>query len=229
MDLFSKLKQWFRMEWAKLSMLSPADRAWYIWEYYKIHIFTVIVVLGLLAGWLGAILDPTEIYLNTTLINLPTLSDTAPEPLTNGFHAAMNLSDRDAVTTDILYLSSDDVTSQITYQGMQKLYARSAANELDLLFMPKTDYEALAVLGLFDNLEELLPSDLWNEAKKYALYVTGPETGVSYPAALDVSTLPMIAECGFIADSAVLSIAPGTQHLENCIQMIQYLFHPENS
>lgn len=229
MGIIQKWILFFHGELLKIRKMTPRDQAWYIWEYYKIHILTGILATALLSSLIGAILDPSEIYLQCALINLPTLSDTEPCPLTDGFHAARNLSDNDVVATDILYLSSDDIASQTTYQGMQKLYARSAANELDLMFLPKADCEALAVLGLFDNLEELLSSDLWNEIKEYAIYVTEPETGISYPAALDISTLPAVTECGFIADSVVLSIAPGTQHLENCIQMIQYLFHPENS
>ena len=52
------MKEFFRVEWAKLKELDFAGKRQYIWEYYKLHFFAFAIVFFLLWSIISAWLNP---------------------------------------------------------------------------------------------------------------------------------------------------------------------------
>ncbi len=224
MKILKKAMRWIRSEAAKVKKLSFQDRVWYIWEYYKLHFFVSFMIIALLVAWISALSNSSDSYLHCALINLTMPMQAAPTDLTDGFHAALNLSAKEIVTADSFCLHFDANMDELSYASLEKIIVQTAVSELDLIFTTNAACESMVELGLIGNLEELLPAQSWNMVKEYAVYLIDPETGNLFPAALDVSSSSVIKEYNFQSDSVLVSLSPTTSHTENCVLMLQYLY-----
>jgi len=52
------MKNFFRTEWKKIREMNASEKRWYIWEYYKLHIFGFILVSFVVGSFLNAWLNP---------------------------------------------------------------------------------------------------------------------------------------------------------------------------
>ena len=84
----------------KLKQMPPKDRAWYIWEYYKIHIF-ILIGFFMFLGLLG------EIFYNktfTTQLSYATINNFNPdysfEEFNEEFKAVMGYGKKDVIEAD---------------------------------------------------------------------------------------------------------------------------------
>lgn len=224
MSYYKKFIFILKSETAKLRNMTRADRLWYIWEYYKIHIAVILFVLVFSISMLYHLVCPDQVYLQNITVNLTTGNGIEPEPLSDDFREAMGLSQRDVIQSSPQYLTLERETLAEDYQTFQVIQVLVAARELDILFM---DGEALPELSrwiVYADLEEILPPDLWSTVKEHVIYIEDPESGRSFPAAIDISTNPVIEKCGYLSDTVVLSIAANAPHLEHSINVIRYLF-----
>ena len=177
---------------------------------------------------LGNALFPTQAYLNNAAINLTGKSTSEYTSLTSEAQEAMGLGKRDIITLSPFYLSFQASYQMEHTMALQSLLVRIAAKDLDLIFLPESDFYAMESANIYCNIKQLLPVELWDSVKSYAIYITDSKTGSEYPAALDITSLPAIDCCDFITDSVVVCFSPTTQHLENSCAMIAYLFGTGN-
>ncbi len=167
---------------------------------------------------------PERTYLHSILINLTTSEKSEPTTLTAGFHDMMDLDEFQIVSSDTLFFSLKDDWETDNLQYIETLYALITAKEVDIMLMSISDFEILSSMEIFGNLEELLPEDLWLQIKDDAIYMFDSESNLEFPAALDVTNESLIQDCNFISDSVVVCIIPNTLRLDNCINMIQYIY-----
>ncbi len=224
MSFFQKIKQDICNEITKIRKLPRGEKAWYIWEYYKIHICVLAFVIMFAGSMLSNILNPEKIYLQNASINLYDINQQEPEPLTTAFHDTMQLGEYDTVSIHPFYLTFDDMGAENDYYTVQKLQVMVAAKELDLLFTNKNSFEQMSLMGIYGNLEEMLPEDLWDSVKDSAIYLTDPDTGVDYAAALDITNSPVIKDCEFLSDTVFVCMSPTAPNIEHCIEMLEYIY-----
>lgn len=221
MHLYSKFKEYVLSEFAKVKPLTGRERVWYIWEYHKFRIAVGIFVIALLVSILCNVFSSAKIYLNNASINLANVMADDCVSLTTDAQMAMGLEKREEITLSSFYLTDDPMERTM---GLQSLWVRIAANDLDLMFMPESDFYDLETLDIYANVEEILPLELWKAVEPHAIYVTDSASGEEYPAALDITDVPAIKSCGFTAESVVVCVSPTSRNLENCSAMIAYLF-----
>ena len=66
------MKKFFREEYTKIREMSFAEKKWYIWEYYKIHIFVLAAVVILVGSVINIWLNPgPQDYLYIAWRNVP--------------------------------------------------------------------------------------------------------------------------------------------------------------
>ncbi len=226
MNPFQKMKTWLAGEAAKLKPMTGRERAEYIWDYYKISLSIALFLIVTVVSILCTLLSPQKIYLNNAHINLTSMEADCSS-LTQQFHDAAKLSNYDEVVIRNFFISSTSEPTPDDTVVWQSLQVMLYAQELDLFFLPETTFRDIASMDIYTNIAELLPAQVWDSVKDYAVYITAEEGGEPFPAALNVTDCPAVKDCAFFADSVVVSFSPTTQRADNCVEMIKYLFSLE--
>ncbi len=227
MKFFQKCKKQFSDEITKLKGLSAKDKLWYVWEYYKLHIAVVICIIVTVSSILGNLLNSKEPYLHYAVINLSSLAQAEPVPLTEEAHAAFQLDEDDFFSVDTYLFTISDLMSPEDYTSFQEFQLQVYVSDLDMMFMTEADCYALSSAGLFCDLESILPEDLWEKIKDHVIYLPDPVTGETIPAALSLSHCSAIERCEFLSDSVVLCVSPTSNRTDNCVKMIRYIFESD--
>ncbi len=222
-----RLKSFLIDEVEKLKRMSGRDRLWYVWEYYKYIIIIGILVLSCIISILINLLNPSNIYLNTITLNLPSASQKIPTQLTDGLHTAMGLDKYSEVKVEEFYINFKDQYTEQDYQSVQRLFTLIGVREVDIILTGQEELDALASQIAFFNLEDGLPQNLWNQLQSRIIYIDSGENAELYPAGIDISDTAFVRDCGYISQSVVFSIPNNTKNLEHCIEMLEYIFSYE--
>ncbi len=223
MSLIDKVRSFIASEIGKLKKMPKQDRGWYIWEYYKIPIACTVVCILLTAGFLSIAFDNTEYALSTVVINC-TLSDTFEKlPLTSEFHDHMDFSVNQKVITESIQIQYYQDQEIFDITGLTTLHTRISANQIDIGICDKPIFSHLCELNVAVDLEALLPDDLWEAVKPFAVYAENKETGKQIAAGIDITETAFAKECGFTAKPVTLCVISNSLQKENCIAMIRYI------
>ncbi len=224
MSFKDSLKSGAREEGKKLKEMSTRDKVWYIWEYYKIHMFVAVVLLFLLYA-IGVIFYQKTFttQLSTIIIN-DTGTPSDYESLTNRFKSRMNYGKKDRVEFDnSLYLTLGGTTSEMDYASMAKITAIVASQDLDIMICDADNIDHYASNGGYLDLEEALPADLWELVQEDAYY-TADEDGSIHAFAIDLqkSHFTEWTNCGL--DPAYLGLVSNSKRTETAIEFLRLLY-----
>ena len=223
MQVSERLKKEAQTERQKLKEMSFRDKLWYIWEYYKFHIFGVLIFLGIL--WVIG----TSIYRSTyeselycMYINNRSEQELNTDILTVDFHDFMEFTDKQLVNTESSFISYGNDTSEYSYASMAKISALVASNELDVMISDEENVLHYASLNAFSNLEELLPADLLEQVKN-RLYYADDENGGSYACGIMLDDTAFARESNLTSTPCLLGVISNSKHTDNCIALIRYI------
>jgi len=74
------MKNFFKNEWAKLREMNFRDKRQYIWEYYKLHLFALLILAFIAGSIINAIINPSkDEYLYIAWIGIPVHPHTLAE------------------------------------------------------------------------------------------------------------------------------------------------------
>lgn len=221
------LKEEGTKEREKLKNMPPKDRAWYIWEYYKIHIF-ILIGLFMLLGLLG------EIFYNktfTTQLSYATINNFSPnysfEEFNEEFKAVMGYGKKDVIEADgSMVIRYGDVISEMEYGNMAKVSALVAAQDLDILICDQLNIDHYAELDGFRNLKETLPKDLWQKVEPFVYYGKN-EAGEEIPCGIDLSNSYFCKKTGIDMNPCYLGIVNNTARIDTVISWIDFALEGE--
>lgn len=157
----------------KLKDMTFKQKTEYIWEYYKIPIIIVIVVIITLCVIIRDVRENNKpTYLSAAFINSNFAVDTS-NTLTDDYIRCMEIDTENEhvfISFDINLRPDSFDTVAIAYQ--QKLVAQYEAQDLDIVVGPVGIMETSADCNGYGNLAELLPEDLIEELteKGYEFY-----------------------------------------------------------
>ena len=240
-----KLKQKASPELEKLKTLHGPQKIRYIWDYYKLPIVVLCILLYILGYSLYGHFTHKEKILYTALVNV-SASDSLTEQLSTGFLDSL---DQDTSKTTMqlytgLYLTDDETNPyhEYTYASRMKILASIDGKQLDVVLMNKEAFDAFSQNGYLCDLEELLSSedvDLYHRLKPHLvtntvilednstdlqLYpsITYQAVTEEHPFGLDLSQTSMISNAGF-SDIVYLGIIANSPRTEEAIDYVRYL------
>ena len=240
-----KLKQKASPELEKLKTLHGPQKIRYIWDYYKLPIVVLCILLYILGYSLYGHFTHTEKILYTALVNV-SASDSLTEQLSTGFLDSL---DQDTSKTTMqlytgLYLTDDETNPyhEYTYASRMKILASIDGKQLDVVLMNKEAFDAFSQNGYLCDLEELLSSedvDLYNRLKPHLVTntvilednstdlqldpsITYQAVTEEHPFGLDLSQTSMISDAGF-SDIVYLGIIANSPRTEEAIDYVRYL------
>ena len=240
-----KLKQKASPELEKLKTLHGLQKIRYIWDYYKLPIVVLCILLYILGYSLYGHFTHKEKILYTALVNV-SASDSLTEQLSTGFLDSL---DQDTSKTTMqlytgLYLTDDETNPyhEYTYASRMKILASIDGKQLDVVLMNKEAFDAFSQNGYLCDLEELLSSedvDLYNRLKPHLVTntvilednstdlqldpsITYQAVTEEHPFGLDLSQTSMISDAGF-SDIVYLGIIANSPRTEEAIDYVRYL------
>ena len=221
------------------------ERLAYIFEYYKLPMFTACVALIVAITSTIHTLTKKEPVLYLAYINTA-VGDTLNTQLTDDFLSYMESNPKKTTVTVYkdLYISDDASVEnhEYAYASKMKIIGAISARNLDVVLMNREACDLMSESGFLLDLSELEDSDLYakiepllvineviiddnaieyrlNEAEKYVY------TSEKVPNAVDVSDLPLFKDAGFNGD-LYLGIIANTKHPIGSAAFISYITEP---
>lgn len=224
MSLKETLKQESQKEREKLKNMSARDRVWYIWEYYKVHIFLLFVLIFII--YLIGNIFYNKTFTNQlyyVVINNTNIPGTSFEELNQEFKDYMNYGKKDTITADgSMLIKHGDIASELDYGNMAKISAIVAISDLDIMICDQVNMDHYNQLDAFQNLEQVLPDDLWQKVKNTAYYAKNSENQ-EIACAIDLNYTKFPQKTGVQIEPCYLGIVSNTQHIDTIIAWLQFV------
>lgn len=208
----------------KLKSMSKKDRLWYIWAYYKFHIASVFVVIGIIWAIGSAMYQKTFetafycIYLNNrSEVEL----DTAP--LEQGFREYMGFGEKQLISSESTYISYGEEASEFSYASMAKISALVAAKELDVIIGDRENMEHYSSMDGMADLEAELPEDTLNLIRDRLIYSPGTD-GAEHAYGVSLEGTWFAEESHLAQDPPILGIISNSTHKDTAVAFLHYIF-----
>lgn len=224
MSLKETLKQETQKEREKLRHMSAKDKVWYIWEYYKVHIFLLFVFI-LIIYLIG------NIFYNKTftnqlyyvVINNTDILNTSFDEFNQEFKDYMNYGKKDTIRTDgSMVIKHGDISSELEYGNMAKISAIVAVSELDMMICDQVNIDHYNELDAFQDLEQILPDDLWQKVKDSAYYAKNSQNQ-EIACAIDLNGTKFTQKTGVQLNPCYFGVVSNTQHIDTIISWLRFV------
>lgn len=202
--------------------LSFRKKLEHIWEYYKLHIVGVLIVLGCIAYTVSWYTSQVEPIINVVLLNCPSTEESVQEGFSSFFsEQGYALYDEMAAINMNAYLSGDmDVQTQ--YETSEALYAVLAVGKQDLFIGAGEFCLKYAQKGLFCDLTTLLPEELLAQHSDELVYADDNGETAAYPCAISFSENDWLTEFGNFR-SCYVAVPYHGENPEVTVEFLQYL------
>ena len=217
----------------------------YLWDYYKLQIFLVCVVIYALCYLVYRNVTTEHPQLYLAYVNVD-VGETLSRHLTEGFIDFLSPKEKHSVvkTTDRLALTENlqQVDGYYVYASQMKILSEIENQHLDVVIMNREAFDAFSQNGFLINLKDF--SDDWHLQDLEPFFVENIEilsdnaTDVmldpsveyhpeitTYPMGIDISDFPVIREAGF-PDRVYLGIIANTPRPETAAAYASYLQQP---
>ncbi|MDO5407155.1 MAG: hypothetical protein Q4F28_07490 [Eubacteriales bacterium] len=210
----------------KLKSMDRRDRLWYIWAYYKFHIFGVILAV-LTAGAIGhAMYNSTfTTELHCMVINNRSETELNTAPLEQDFASYLELGKKQKVTVESAFIGFGDDATEFSYASMAKISALVAAQSLDVVIGDTESINHYASISGFLDLETGLSPDTLGLVQDRLYYTTG-EDGSKHAYAIDLSGTAFAGDTSLALDPPLLGVISNSAHSDTVERLIQYIFVP---
>lgn len=229
---------------AAFQRMSLADRADYIWTYYKLPIALGLAALFLLCSTVYCQITKKEAVLYSAHINV-SAGEALESQLDGGFVSSIGASPQKAEIYLYrgIYLSDDPSPEnhQYGYASKLKLTAAIEAKQLDVVLMNREAYDIFSQNGYLLDLRKLLASNaplyqvlesqltantviLEDNAIEYSLNETSQYQVATEEVAngLEISASPMFQAAGF-SEPVYLGVIANSPRIPTVMQYIGYL------
>ena len=220
------LKEEAREEKEKLKHMSWKDRIWYIWEYYKFHMLFLLIAIMIL--WIIG----TALYrqsfttrLSIAIINDRSGGNSSSDPLMAGLRETLNCKKKDMIEiNEGLFLDTNEETmSQYSYASMVKIAALVSGGMLDIMIADEATIRHYESVDAYMDLRNLLPETLYSQLEDQLLYTEAGD-GQEIPVAVSLENSSLKDDTGIVMDPPYLAVISNTQHTEDILSAISYLF-----
>jgi hypothetical protein len=200
--------------------LTRKKKVQYIWDYYKIHIMAIIIVLFSIIGFIHGQITKINYEFNLTIIGISSGADKIEkfqETLTS--IVIKNGTEKQSARIEIMPVDSlMDGKTQSSTQYVQKFIAEVSASVIDLLIMDKSDYEAYQKQGVFLKLDNVQGMDL-SHAKNDKLE-RASDKGVY---GIKLQDNKILTDFGVETENMILCIPANTKQMDKAILAAKWI------
>lgn len=238
-----------QQEQTPLHNLHGTKKIQYIWDYYKLPLVILGIILYVIIYILYRHLTYKDTILYAALVNV-NAGETLTNQLAEGF---LEVSGIDTSRNKLhvytgLYLTDDENNTyhEYTYASRMKILASIDGELFDVVLMDQEAFDAFSQNGYLCNLDDLLAEenpDFYNDISPFIvnnIYIEEdnsfelifdssiPYSAVTedYPMGLDMSQASLIKQAGF-EETVYLGIIENSPRKETAVAYLQYLFYGE--
>lgn len=214
-----------RGELEKLKSMSWKGRAWYIWAYYKVHMFLAIMAILLIHVAITSLYRHTfDTAMHCIIINSRG-SEVDLSLLDEDFAQYLNLGKKQLVTAETSYIAYGDDANELSYATMAKISALVFSKDLDVIIGDAATIDHFASLNGYIDLETGLSPELLPLVQGRLFYAPG-EDMVERAYAIDISNTDFAANAHLGQTPPLLGIISNSQRREYTDALIRYIFAP---
>ncbi len=209
----------------KLREMTLQERISYLWDYYKLHALFTIIGIAVIAYVIYEIVTPKiETQLYVAVIDNP-VDPAALEEYEAQFaeHLQIDPEREEVIINPQFYFLADD---EYAMSMRQVLVTYVAAQDVDIIIAPKSEFESYSYYGYMYSLSDLLPTDLYSKLSEY-FYIgareDNPEEKV-YGIYLDQAPFFQDNERISSDNPYILGVIGNSRRTENSAEFIRYLF-----
>lgn len=221
-------KDHLKEEKAKLKTMSPKDKIWYIWEYYKFPIIGVLIAVFCTVSIGSAIYQNRfDTALSCVILNGKFYADEPPVDsyINEGFREYIGLDENTKLDVDYsMSLTFDESQmSDYSYAEMAKITALISAKSLDVMIGNPDTIGHYGEMGGFCALDETLPDDLYAAVKDHLFTAVNQETGEEVVCGVYLDSSSFQENTGLELDTPILAIMDNTEHTDASIAFLRYI------
>lgn len=195
-----------------------------LWEYYKLPIFGVILVLAIIIYAIYQYLNPEpEVALTVAMVNTDLTGIEGGDFIDNYLNEFCDPENEQIdLNTSLAIVTGPDSTSG-SATSLQVFVAMIAAEELDVVF---ADTDTLSYLSSNSSMlepEEYLTKEEMELFEPYFIYTEDSE-GNTIACGIDLSTSEKFQEAGLYSRDAAIGIASTTHRTEKAVEFLHYVF-----
>lgn len=214
-----RIKDRLRADAVTFQRLDSKDRWLFIWDYYRVPIITVLVVLAVISLILiGLGRNDTVLYVVMVNADDETEKTVVMDLLQDG---GVDLDGRNVDVDTSYTLDYDDVT-ETDVQTVEVLAVRFGIGDLDVFAADEAVFESYAVKDAFIDLSLFIPAEVL-EANEADLYRYKNSDGYEIVGGLWIREGSPLHEAGFYSEDALIGVAAMAQNLDNALLLVQQL------
>lgn len=223
------IKDSIKEERTKLKDMAFKDKIWYIWEYYKFPILGAVIGVFLITSIGSAIYgNRFETALSCIILNsrIDGGEDTLFEYIDQDFRQYMGIPEDVKIELDAtMNLSFEDSSmNEFTYAQLAKIGAMVSSRELDVMIGTPDIIDHYGALGGYEDLEKLLPAEVYQVVKADLYTVKNQENGQEIACGLLLENTDFAKNTGLILDKPVLGIVSSSTHTDTAVGLIRFLY-----
>jgi hypothetical protein len=199
-----------------LKSMSRKEKIEYIWDYYKLHIISVIVVIAVIASFIHGQLTKIDYVVNVTIIG-NAINESKKEEAEKKFTSLVIKEGEqrkqalfDVITTD---------KSELSYEMMQKFVVRIAAGEIDVVILDKGFFDSFVKQDMFIPLESISQINL-SDIKQSKIEASG-STNNKAVYAISVEGNKELEAMEYDTKNKVLGIIASSKNKDNGIKVFK--------
>ncbi|NBH72868.1 hypothetical protein D3Z51_12700 [Clostridiaceae bacterium] len=215
-----------RSELEKLKAMCWKDRAWYIWNYYKVHMaLALIAVLALQVVITSLYRGTFDTMLYCMVINSRSEEEIDFTALQEDFPAKQDWGKKELINAESVYITYGDNASELSYATLAKISALVFSQDLDIMIGDEETIRHFSSLNGYLDLEHGLSPELLGLVGGRLFYAPG-EDGIPRAYAVDISGTPFAADTHLGQEASLLAVVSNTARRGNTDALLRYILAP---
>jgi len=208
-----------------LSSMSKKKKAEYIWEYYKLHIIAVFVIIFIVASFIHGQITKVDYVFNLTLIgnNVDDNKKTEVAKQLTNFVIKNGEQKKQAIIDVIPLEGSSKANASMSSISTQKFIANISVGGIDVIILDKAMFQSFATKGMFlrlDNISQLSLASIKNEK----LQAIGDDK-VKAVYAINADNIKILKDMGFDTDNMVIGIISTCKQKDKAALVLKWLLN----
>jgi hypothetical protein len=210
----------------KLREMPPGKRLSYLWEYYRVHALIIVGVIALISYIIHSIATPdVETQFYAAMINSTIDTEVLAEYQAD-FADYLQI---DPGTQSVEFNSTFyfNESNEYTMNMKQVLSTYVAAQEIDVIIAPESEFANYAYYGYMDKLSDQLPTDVYSSLTDN-FYITDVEDDKQKSVyGIYLTDTKLFKVNANNEDPYVLGIIANSKHKANTVEFVRFLFNEQ--
>jgi len=219
----------------KLSKMNAKQKFDYIWGYYKFAFIAVVIGIILIVSLVQSTMannpDAISVFITDTYNED---YESAHTQLNEAFSNYLGLDEaaKEPIVFDASVTLSDDTNSTTAMASVQKLMAVVMSGSMELMITTEEIMTLYGEQGMFMNLEDALPKELFNELKEGGLLFTttippneDDEDSVeeTYYCGIRLDGNAMLESAGYVTEGTAIGFVSNSGKQELALEFVKML------